>query len=330
MSSARDRRLLPVALLVAAGVLAGCGSPAATDGAPPPAAPSPTPAATGTPSRAADDRPRAPLTGLPVEPDVAVRTAVAVPVSGESPTGLDRADVVLEEIARPTRRVAIFQSRDADSVGPVGPTRPTDPMALGVLKPVYAFNGGTTGQVDQVEASPLVPVNALRRGELFSTRSSARYASTAAVRKGVQAGPSTTLFSYADGEGPPAGSRRVSAVTVTLPGGGTQSWTFDPAARLWRRVAGGPAAAVTNLVVQVVPYKVISLGRYGGEGLSARVVGGGAATVLAGQDAVSARWLKRGVVTATNYLDADSVPVRLVPGTTWLLLAPTGARVDLR
>ena len=68
---------------------------------------------------------------------------MAVPLTADQPQGLAAADVVFEEMSSPLRYVAVFQSHDDSSAGPVGQTRPTDAQALSVLHPVTAYDGGT-------------------------------------------------------------------------------------------------------------------------------------------------------------------------------------------
>jgi hypothetical protein len=48
---------------------------------------------------------------------------------------------------------------------------------------------------------------------------------------------------------------------------------------------------------------------------------------MTGPQAISGKWGKPGLPQQTNFLDAGSVPVRLAPGPSWLILAPTGSTV---
>jgi hypothetical protein len=254
------------------------------------------------------------------------RSAVAVAVAGPNPEGLDRADVVIEEISSPVRWLAVYHSQDADSVGPVVATRPTDLMLLSVLRPAYAFRGGTNGMVEQAQASALLAVNSESKTSVVSTSGSNQFASTAKVRAAVSAPGARPMLVY--GEGPYAGAKAARQIVITMKGGPSQTWAFDPGPKVWRRTAGGPEVAAANLIVQVVPYKTIQLGRRDGQYVpSARVFGTGAATVAPGPLAVPGTWTKPGLPQQTNYVDSASVPVRLVPGTSWVVLAPAGSTV---
>ena len=79
---------------------------------------SPSPGPTGSASTVSTRM--APLTGLPATARSAGRAAVAVPLSSDQPQGLAAADVVFEEMSSPLRYIAVFQSRDDSSAGPVG------------------------------------------------------------------------------------------------------------------------------------------------------------------------------------------------------------------
>jgi hypothetical protein len=321
------RRVIAGAALMTAAALTACGNqppPVTGPGAAPTSA-SPTPSA----SPSEDTRPKAPLTGAPVDPAVATRPAVAVVVAGSAPVGLEAADIVLEEISNPIRWVALYQSREADSVGPVAATRPNDVQTLSVIRPAYAFRGGTNGMVQQAQSSALLPVNASSRPDLFATRGADLFVSTAKARSGAKAPAAKPLLVYGDpATGGLPGSKPARQVVIGVKGSATQVWRYDDAGHLWRRVSGGPGVAVANLIVQVVEYKSIQLGRRdGGFVPSARVFGEGASTVVTGPMAVSGKWRKPGLPQLTTYADGSSVPVRLAPGSSWILLAPIGTTV---
>jgi hypothetical protein len=90
----------------------------------------------------------APLSGLPVDPEAAARSAVSVKVDnspdGRPQAGLDKADLVYEEKVEGgvTRFIAIFQSRDSELVGPIRSLRTTDPSVVSAFGGVFAFSDG--------------------------------------------------------------------------------------------------------------------------------------------------------------------------------------------
>ncbi len=99
-----------------------------------------------------DHRPRravAPLTGLPIDPATAARPALVVkidnfPTIARPQVGINQADIVFEEIVEGiTRFAAVFQSEDADPVGPIRSARTSDINILAQLgRPLLAWSGG--------------------------------------------------------------------------------------------------------------------------------------------------------------------------------------------
>jgi hypothetical protein len=330
MSTGIVRLALAGAALITAASLGACSYPD-PPAAPAAGSPSPAPAKTASAdaSPAADTRPKAPLTGAPADPSVIGRSAVAIAVKGSNPLGLDKADVVIEEESSPIRYVGLFQSQDSGQVGPLAQTRTSDIQALTLLRPVYGFRDGPNGMVDQVKRSSLLGLNSASRGESFMTRGPDIYASTTTLRAAAQAPAAKPLLVYGIGvSGPVPGGKATKQVVVTIPNRPTQTWRYDDAKALWTRVSGGPVISTRNLLVQVVAYKSVTLShRYGGSDVSAKLFGTGTSVVMTGPQAITGTWAKPGLPQQTNFPDSASVPVRLAPGPSWLLLAPAGSTV---
>jgi hypothetical protein len=330
MSSGQFRRALAGAALMTAASLGACSYPD-PPAAPPATTDSPAPgkSASAAASPAADTRPKGPLTGAPADPAVVGRSAVAIAVTGSSPLGLDKADVVIEEESSPIRYVGLFQSQDSPQVGPLAQTRASDIQALTILRPVYGYRDGPNGMVDQVKRSALLGLNSASHGDKFTVSGSAVYGSTTTLRAAAQAPAAKPLLVYGSGvTGPVPGGKATKQVVVAIPNRPTQTWRYDDAKALWTRASGGPVISTKNLLVQVVPYKSVTLShRYGGSDVSAKLLGTGVSVVMTGPQAITGTWSKPGLPQQTNFLDGASVPVRLAPGPSWLLLAPTGSSV---
>ena len=327
--------------------LAGCsagagGHPSAP--AKPAAATSAGPPASGTSRAPAQDATAvAPLTGQAVTPAVAQRPAVAVAVSGPNPAGLGSANLVYEETSSPVRYLAVFQSAEASAVGPVASTRPTDGQVLSVLHPLTGYAGGTASFVSVLDATKIVDVGYPGHASLYSSGSGGLTTSTAALAAaGKSDGPPPGLFFYRDPGAPLASAKQTHPASVRLdvPGQPEQRWDYDAKAGRWVRTAGGPRASVANLIVQIVDFKTVYLSRkYGQTAQSARVIGTGPATVFSaasagtatpggsGGTAAAGTWVKPGLTTVTNYLDASGVPMDFAPGPTWIMLTPAGTRI---
>ncbi len=287
----------------------------------------------------------APLTGLPAaSAKAAAMPAVAVPVAGQGLQGMSSADVVYEEITSPIRYIAVFQSHQAQTVGPVTGTRPADGQALSVLHPIYGYDGGTAPFIKTVDQTDVVDVGYAGHPSLYRPGTTGPTVSTSQLERAAKATAPPQLFTYqGDAIGSASGfastgTRRVSAVEVTAPDLGTQKWTFDARTGRWADVSGGPQVEVANLVVQNVPYKTVNLStRYGLTAPSARVIGRGSALMLSasgGQPgsarsgvAVEGSWQKPGIGTITDYADSRGVLVGFQPGPTWIILAPPGTLV---
>jgi hypothetical protein len=287
----------------------------------------------------------APLTGLPAtSAQAAAMPAVAVPVAGSGVQGLSSADVVYEEVTSPIRYIAVFQSRPAQTVGPVTGTRPADGQALSVLHPIYGYDGGTAPFIKTVDQTDVVDVGYASHPSLYRSGTDGPTVSTSQLELAAKGTAPPQLFTYqGDAIGSASGfastgTRRVAAVQVTAPGLGTQKWTFDAHTGRWADASGGPQVEVTNLVVQSVAYKTVNLStRYGLTALSARVIGQGSALMLSGAGgqagsarsgvAVEGSWQKPGLSKITDYVDARGVLVGFQPGPTWIILAPPGTQV---
>jgi hypothetical protein len=343
-------RSMAAILVVAAGMaVAGCGgglpdiraSAAGHEAASGEATARPSSSASPTSSAPAI----APLTGLPAtSAQAAAMPAVAVPLAGSGLQGLSSADVVYEEVTSPIRYIAVFQSRPAQTVGPVTGTRPADGQALSVLHPIYGYDGGTAPFVKTVDQTDVVDVGYASHPSLYRSGTTGRTVSTSQLELAAKGTAPPQLFTYqGDAIGSASGfastgTRRVSAVQVTAPGLGTQKWTFDAHTGRWADVSGGPQVEVTNLVVQNVAYKTVNLStRYGLTALSARVIGQGSALMLSATGgqvgsarsgvAVEGSWQKPGLSKITDYMDARGVLVGFQRGPTWIILAPPGTQV---
>ncbi len=307
-----------------------------------PAAPGPSGSA--APSAPASSTPLAPLTGLPAtSARAAGRPAVALPLSGGQLQGLGSADVVFEEMTSPLRYIAVFQSHDDSSVGPVGQTRPTDAQVLSVLHPLTAYNGGTPSFVRVLDKTQVVDVGSVRYPSLYHPGAQGPTVSTNEVRGSARDSAPPQLFTYqGSGVGEEAGfasigAWRTSSLRMAAPGQATETWVFGARSHLWRLVSGGPAVRVANIVVQKVPYKTVFLShKYGLTTTSARVIGAGGAIILSAMGppgrsvgaAVKGTWSKPGIHQVTNYLDAGGGPVGFQRGTTWVILAPPGTKIS--
>jgi hypothetical protein len=305
----------------------------------------PSPSAAASPTPAAVVEPSAPLTGLPTQPATAALPAVVLPLAGSTLEGLSQADVVYEEITSPLRYIAVFQSQQANTVGPITSTRPADGYELAVLRPLMGYDGGTSSFINVLDHTGVVDLGYGTHSSLYQNGADGLTTSTQALRHAASSAAPPELFSYRGAQSgsdalATTGESRPSSVTINLPGGyGTQKWAFDASKDLWQLTAGGPPVEVANLIVQTVAYKEVSLStRYGLSAPDARVFGRGAVEAFSGIGdstargpgglAASGEWSKPGLRDVTEYVDAKGFPMHFQPGPTWVILAPQGTQIQ--
>lgn len=254
--------------------------------------------------------------------------------------------MIFEEITKPVRYIAIFQSRQAAAAGPITGTRPADGQVLAVLRPVIGYDGGTKSFIKVLNHTKVADLGYPAHRFPYQRGAHGLTASTKKLREERRGPVPPELFSY---RGPAsssndlatAGEWRPSSVTVAIPGHGQQQWTFDTRTDSWARVSGGPPIHVANLIIQMVRYKTIFLSRkLGRTEPSARVFGKGSAEVFSGIAGTTAHgpgglaakgtWSKSGLLEVTTYVDSKDFPMELQPGTTWIILAPPGTRISTR
>jgi len=264
-------------------------------------------------------------------------------LAGPGPWGLKSADVVFEEFASPVRYVAVYQSRQARSAGPITSTEPSDVQALTVLHPLIGYNGAKAPFfIGALDKSKVTDAGYAGHSSLYATTPQGLAASTRAISRSVRgSGAPPPLFRYRGADSgadtlAANGVSRVSSVQVAVPGNGTQDWTFDSHADRWKLTSGGPNAEAANLVIQTVPFKDIGINRnYGVTVQSAQVIGTGRVEVFSGSasgkdggTAATGSWSKPHLGAVTNYFDDKGFPMAFEAGPTWIILAPSGTHVS--
>lgn len=283
---------------------------------------------------------RAPLTGLPGFNDPN-RPALVVKIDNhpkaEPHIGINHADVVFEELVEGglTRFAAVFHSQEADPVGPVRSVRSTDVGLLTQLNsPLFSSSGGNPGVRAELAGSSLVdighdklPGEYRRMGgrsaphNLVSSTSGLRAASAG------RGGAPPALFSYRAPGAAPATAVPASGVTVRFPSiTASYSWTGSGWARTHRGKPHvddkGRRVTPTNVIVQFAEY---DRSRADANSPEAITVGTGDAWVFTEGTLVRGRWSRRDGNSVTVFSDADGNPIQLLPGTTWVELAPPGS-----
>jgi hypothetical protein len=294
-----------------------------------------------------------PMTGMPQDGEPVERPAFAIKVSNSPEarpqTGLDRADVVLEELTEGgiTRFMAVFHSDLPEVVGPIRSARPVDTQLIsGFGTPGFAYSGAR----DEVRALLAnTPAVTITEGAPGFFRDDGTYAShpvaphdlflrladgLAAVTE-AGAEPLTDLgwrfdaqapsaAPDGDGNGDDSGSGDGSAIEIDMSPSFRSGWTYDEDAGVYRREQNGAPTVVTgpdrigaaNVVVLEVRHYV------GGSGYpETDVLGDGPALVLRDGQRFAARWSKPEATSPLQLTTEDgSAPFPLKPGRTWIHL----------
>jgi hypothetical protein len=291
-----------------------------------------------------------PLTGLPAgsSPNLN-RPALVVKIENvdeaRPQSGLTDADVVYEEIVEAglSRLIVVFQSKDADPIGPVRSIRPSDPTIVKPLNPLFAYSGGTAKFINMLHAAGITDVGVDAAPGAYYRRPGRSaphnlYSSTARLYAKAPAGmpPPPKIFDFL-GPGEQFNGAGVAPAThlVVQPGQRTSAaYDYDATNGVWRRtsngtpqvVEGGGLVTPTNVILWFVPY-VASPGDVDvvGEPVSvAQAIGTGDAWVLSQGKVVKGKWSKPTAEAPVAFTDAVGAPIKIAPGITWVEVQPVG------
>jgi hypothetical protein len=247
-------------------------------------------------------------------------------VDAEPQSGLNQADVVFEEIveAGQTRFAAVFNSTDANPVGPIRSGRITDvDLLLSLNDPAIAYSGAN----DTVNAAlQSAGFELLGEGTPGFFRVDDRqaphnlYANTSALfRQLASSGNAVPAFDYLD-PGIEAAGTPVSFVEMNV-GSYAVRWDWDDVQGLFlRSQLGSPheltdgQASAGNVVVLVMNYGTDPAG-----GPLAETLGTGAAVVYTDGKKIEGTWTRTNA-TDPFTLQANGQPILLTPGRTWVEL----------
>jgi hypothetical protein len=294
----------------------------------------------------------APLTGLSLfNPEVADRPAVMIKV-GDDPkarpqSGLDKADVVYEERVEgnTVRFLAVFQSQDAKSVGPIRSVRSTDAGIVGAMGGVFVYSGGIPPFDSLARKQGVTVISEERQADAFHLRPDRSrpyktYANTAELRAlGSKASAPPALFTFlAAGQAfSPVGGTPATQFTVPFGSSTVARWDWDAAAGKWKRsinglpqkTIDGAQLAFTNVILQMVPYRSTPYTDQSGSGVDEAVtVGSGDAVLFTGSQRIPLHWTKSGEKSVTAFTDSTGRSLRLPAGQTWIALVPTGTVIS--
>ncbi len=329
---------------VACVVLTACGAPAVdvtaspVAGAPTTAAPPLTPMPTPSPTPVE----RFPLTGEPTDDARLDMPAMAAKIDNNPRafphTGLDRADLVYEEVVEGglTRLMPIFHSDIPEVVGPIRSGRFIDLEVLSPSTPILVFAGARPEVMSALTGSDAIGiVSDAGTSPFFRDRSRSAphnlYFDAPAVYEIGQTrdevGPVTTGFVFGDA---PDGGTEATDLDIAMTYWQTTSWEWDAGAEVYRRSTRGNAYVVTGegrvgAANVLVVLTTVSRLRAGDPYMRTELAGEGDAVLLRDGMRHDIRWRKADTTSHLEFVSVDGTPFPLSPGPSWIHLAPIGA-----
>ncbi|MEA2687159.1 MAG: hypothetical protein QOE93_2354, partial [Actinomycetota bacterium] len=283
-------------------------------------------------------------TGLPLsDPVKLARATVTVKIDNNAAArpqaGLDAADLVYEEVTEGiTRFVVVFQSTDADPIGPVRSVRPADPLIIAPLNGLLTFSGGAPNIVQLVRNAGLDFIDENATDALYRRpgRSAPHNLYTDSERlysrvDDLKAPPPFAAFLKQGQAYAAPGAEPVVAMDVPL-ADIRASFEWDAAANGWKRSTNGQAHLLesggqwtpNNVIVQYVDYS-----RFAADAAVTypEVIGTGEAWYFANGTLAKGTWAKAGALSVTTYNDANGTPMVFPPGRTIIELVHSDATV---
>lgn len=312
--------------------------------------------------------PRSGLTGLIVaDANVLQRPVLAVKVensfAARPQTGLQYADVVYEELAEGgiTRFIALFESQDAQEVGPVRSARLVDADILLEYNAMLAYSGAHHIVQEHLLKSGVVLLSHGKIGSPVYYRSKKRYAphnlytSTAGLwaSKLARAGKAPPKSIFAFSEQPPllpspqpsgaTTSPSPSSVSVgtsvKIPFSGQQTsiWRYSQAVDRYARWQGSHRHLLTDgsqvqarnvllLFVRVGETKIVDAAGHNSPDVI--VTGTGTLRLYRNGLRIDGKWSRDGRNGRTKLTDLQGKPLLFAPGQTWVELVPTDISVS--
>ena len=294
---------------------------------------------------AAPAAPVFPLTGLPSNDDPrALRPALVVKIDNHPQarpqSGLNAADIVFEEnVEQLTRFAAVFQSNDADPVGPIRSGRTQDIALLSALNhPLFAWSGGNGNVTRAIRSSDLIDISVGvvgDKGGYFRDRSRKRdvehtlYAATPKLftLTPLYAPAPPAQFQYR-AEGVAAVGEATLGVDLAMDGVKV-NWVWDSGLAAYMRSEGGKVHEdaqlgqinAANVVVLEVDYQPSPADARSPE---AQTLGTGTAIVFTGGNVIRGTWTRNDKLQPFSLVDEAGAPMLLTPGRTWVELARVG------
>jgi hypothetical protein len=288
-----------------------------------------------------------PLTGLPAPNGVPDRPVVAVKIDNapqaRPQSGLNAADLVFDTLVEGglSRFFAVYQSKDAGTIGPIRSARPVDADLLPLFgSPIFGYSGAARGEIAPVKdhggATLIANDDDPRPFHRDGTRQAPSnvYSSlTALLAEGQRLGnhaqpPVSSPFTF----GSVQGGIPANTISVALGGRSASAWHWNASTGQWERDQDG-RPDMTLDSGRVVATNVVVLGtQVHGTGIFDAaheedpfvvVLGSGPAWVARNGVVTTGTWRRTGLHDPFTLVDSSGTAMTLEPGRTWVELLPT-------
>ena len=293
------------------------------------------------------------LTGLPVPPatNQLPITAVMVEnnVAARPQSGLGSAGVVFEALAEGgiTRFVAIFQSNDSTSIGPVRSARPYYISWILGFDAAYAHVGGSPEALSDISQLKVKNIDQFANSAAFQRVSSKEaphnvYTSTAQLNK-VEVAKGYTSSHFTSWKRKAASPLKVptaSTINLTLASADyNDSYTYNPTTNDYSRFNGGAPQIDANTNQQIKVPVVISIVVPESNGpldssnayySEYQTIGSGAAYIFQDGGVTVGQWTKTSNTSQIQFTTTGGQPIALNPGEAWITAVKTASAVTYK
>lgn len=292
------------------------------------------------------------LTGMPIDPANLNRRPLAVVIENHPDarpqSGYTKADIVFETLAEGgiTRTLAIFQSQNADEIGPVRSARDYFIDWLSEFQAIFVHVGGSADALYKITTQGTSDLNQFNWGSYF-WRSTDRFAPHNVYTTTGKLYDATKKAGYAvtsdnlkwlkfkkdalEKDRPASGAISIDFSSPLFVAG----YTYNPKTNDYNRLVAGIAlkdkatkeqVKAKNIIVQyesIVP----GLSRAGEQKVNIATIGSGKAIFFLDGKTTTGKWEKTSQDSTTKLTDDNGNEIQLNPGQTWVEVVPTDATV---
>jgi len=292
------------------------------------------------------------INGLEVSEEISKSRPLAIMVENHSDarpqSGLGDADIVYEALAEGgiTRFLALYQSREADWIGPVRSAREYYAQIADEWGALYAHVGGSNeviAQINKGEYKNLDDANEYYNFDFFPRRKDKYephhiFTSTEKLRQLIEFHQFSNIanfqpWSFKDDE--PATTSVVSNISIDFSRPGYEvGWEYDSASNAYKRLqyfqphideSSGRQIMAKNIVIQIVD--VTPVPRDPLLSVDVDLTSGGRAMVFMDGKVIESVWKKESY--RTRFYDSSNFEIKFNRGPIWVELVPKEKQIGL-